>query len=70
MKLYKIYYDTTIAVVLADNEEEVKSILMEDNSNFSIKDDKLVYNWTSSIFSYVYIEEYILNKGVIFTRDY
>lgn len=70
MKLYKIYYDTTIAVVLADNEEEVKSILMEDNSNFSIKDDKLVYNWTSSIFSYVYIKEYILNKGVIFTRDY
>ena len=70
MKLYKIYYDTTIAIVLSDNEEEVKSILMKSNTNFSIKDDKLVYNWTSSIFSYVYIEEYILNKGVIFTRDY
>ena len=65
MKLFKIQYDASAAVIWATDEKDLKETLAIRNEPFVIEDDILYYEWQGDTKETVEITEMIPVRGNI-----
>ena len=65
MKLYKIYYDSTMISLIANSKKDILKILNEEDENIYEENGILKYKWDDDFSEELQIREEKIKEGII-----